>query len=125
MTSITLRTPRDVRTLIPAGPAHAFITAYDGFFYDAAITATIRMRNGTTHTEPIPAADYPTPGALGLNTLPQFLSTLQRDAKQLQSQTQGSRARAIRAIDNIDARIARLKAMIAYRQAHRTLLPPN
>ena len=51
--SITLVTPRDVRTLRPSGPNHAFIVVYDGQFFRGSITATIALRDGHTVTESV------------------------------------------------------------------------
>jgi len=46
--SVTLRTPRDVRTLRPVGGV--FLAVYDGFFYDGdlVVTAHLRDRRSTT-----------------------------------------------------------------------------
>jgi hypothetical protein len=52
--SITLATPRDVRTLRPAGPQHVFIVVYDGQFFRGDILATILLRDGRTITQPVP-----------------------------------------------------------------------
>ena len=42
--SVTIRTPRDVRTLIPS---EGFVMAvYDGQFPGGKVTATARMRDG-------------------------------------------------------------------------------
>lgn len=57
--SVTLATPRDVRTLRPSGPAHVFIVVYDGQFFRGAITATIALRDGRTVTEPVPNPNAP------------------------------------------------------------------
>jgi hypothetical protein len=65
--SVTLSTPRDVRTLRPSGPLHVLIAVYDGEFFRGAIVATIRLRDGRTVTEPVlnglvgPASEPPTP----------------------------------------------------------------
>jgi hypothetical protein len=44
--SVTIRTPRDVRTLIPSSPAHAILAVYDGRFPAGKVTATARMKDG-------------------------------------------------------------------------------
>jgi hypothetical protein len=44
--SVTIRTPRDVRTLVPASAAHAIIAVYDGRFPGGNVTATARMKDG-------------------------------------------------------------------------------
>jgi hypothetical protein len=46
--AVTLRTPRDVRTIRPVGGA--FLAVYDGAFYGGTITATARTRDGRTQT---------------------------------------------------------------------------
>jgi hypothetical protein len=51
--SVTLATPRDVRTLRPTGPQHVFIVVYDGQFFRGAITATILLRDGRTVTQSV------------------------------------------------------------------------
>jgi hypothetical protein len=54
VTSVTIVTPRDVRTLRPRGPHHALIAVYDGQFFTGKITATVLLRGGRTVTEQIP-----------------------------------------------------------------------
>ncbi|MDA0164899.1 hypothetical protein OM076_31810 [Solirubrobacter ginsenosidimutans] len=44
--SVTIRTPRDVRTLVPSGLAHAIIAVYDGGFPTGKVTATAHMKDG-------------------------------------------------------------------------------
>jgi hypothetical protein len=56
VTSITLRTPRDVRTVRP-GPGGLFLAVYDGVFYDGQIHAVARMRDGSTITHTFPIGD--------------------------------------------------------------------
>ena len=51
--SITLRTPRDIRTLRP-GPGGLFMAVYDGAFYDGRIEAIAHMRDGRTITQTFP-----------------------------------------------------------------------
>ena len=55
--SITLRTPRDVRTIKPAGGT--FLAVYDGSFYGGEIVATAHLRDGRTVTARQPAAFLP------------------------------------------------------------------
>jgi hypothetical protein len=54
VTAVTLETPRDVRTLIPGGPAHAIIAVYDGTFTTGTVTVTAHFRDGHTHREALP-----------------------------------------------------------------------
>lgn len=44
--SVTIRTPRDVRTLVPSPEHHLFIAVYDGQFPGGDATATAHLRNG-------------------------------------------------------------------------------
>ena len=44
--SVTIRTPRDVRTLVPTSPAHAVLAVYDGLFPGGKVTATARFKDG-------------------------------------------------------------------------------
>ncbi|HEV3283036.1 MAG TPA: hypothetical protein VG010_02430 [Solirubrobacteraceae bacterium] len=52
--SVTLVTPRDVRTLRPSGPQHALIVVYDGQFFQGLITANVLLHDGRTVTEQVP-----------------------------------------------------------------------
>ena len=53
VTSITIATPRDVRTLIPGRRSHAFLAAYDGDFPAGEITLTAHLANGGHHVDRI------------------------------------------------------------------------
>lgn len=44
--SVTIRTPRDVRTLVPSSRFHAILTVYEGRFPGGEVTATARMADG-------------------------------------------------------------------------------
>jgi hypothetical protein len=46
--SITIATPRDVRTIVPTSPAHAFIAVYDGGFPTGRIVTTAHFADGTS-----------------------------------------------------------------------------
>jgi hypothetical protein len=46
--SITIATPRDVRTLVPTSPAHAFIAVYDGSFPTGKIVTTAHFADGSS-----------------------------------------------------------------------------
>lgn len=48
---ITMATPRDVRTIVPAGPAHAFLIVYDGEFSAGTTTITAHFKDGRTWTD--------------------------------------------------------------------------
>jgi hypothetical protein len=58
VTSITLSTPADVRTVEPTGATHVFIVVYDGVFYRGTFTATALLKSGRTVTQQIPAGLY-------------------------------------------------------------------
>lgn len=48
---ITFASPRDVRTIAPSGPAHAFIVAWDGdFAASGSVRITTHLKDGTTRT---------------------------------------------------------------------------
>lgn len=53
--SVTIATPRDVRTLVPAGRAHAIIAVYDGTFPTGEVTVTATFRDGSHKVEHIDA----------------------------------------------------------------------
>ena len=44
--TVTIRTPRDVRTLVPSADAHAILAVYDGRFPGGTVTATARFKDG-------------------------------------------------------------------------------
>jgi hypothetical protein len=46
--SVTIATPRDVRTLIPAGRSRSFIAAYDGQFIGGETVVSARFSDGST-----------------------------------------------------------------------------
>jgi hypothetical protein len=48
---ITVRTPRDVRTLAPSPLGHAFLAVYDGDFPAGRLEITAQLKNGKTWTE--------------------------------------------------------------------------
>jgi hypothetical protein len=43
--TVTIRTPRDVRTLVPSAK-HAILAVYDGRFPGGKVTATARFKDG-------------------------------------------------------------------------------
>ena len=51
---ITIKTPNDVRTLIPAGPQHAFLAAYAGGFPTGQLIVSALLADGSTHTTSLP-----------------------------------------------------------------------
>ncbi|HWI73127.1 MAG TPA: hypothetical protein VNT55_14325 [Baekduia sp.] len=52
--SVTLETPRDVRTLIPSGPNHSIMAVYDGGFPTGALKITARFKDGHVQTDELP-----------------------------------------------------------------------
>jgi hypothetical protein len=51
--SVTLVTPRDVRTITPSPREHAFAAVYDGVFATGGIEIRARMRDGSVHREQV------------------------------------------------------------------------
>jgi hypothetical protein len=51
---VTLRTPRDVRTLVPSATGHAVLAVYDGLFVDGTLELTAHLRDGNTWTQRLP-----------------------------------------------------------------------
>jgi hypothetical protein len=139
--SVTLATPRDVRTLLPSGPEHVFIVVYDGQFFRGAITATIELRDGHTVTEAVPNPDSPGPPATA-PAPPSLAKQLQRDRVTLagmrsqvaQAEHANPRQRKkilggaplpqiVQGLRDIRAIVATERARIAYLQAHPGILP--
>lgn len=52
--TITVTSPRDVHTLIPAGPAHAWLVVYDGTFPTGTMTLTSTFADGGTARTELP-----------------------------------------------------------------------
>ena len=46
-----MRTPRDVRTLVPSPVGHAILAVYDGDFPAGELEITAHLRGGKTWTE--------------------------------------------------------------------------
>jgi hypothetical protein len=51
--SLTFRTPRDVRTLVPSGPARAFLVVYDGQFPAGRSELVATLESGRQEREPL------------------------------------------------------------------------
>ncbi|WP_210495309.1 hypothetical protein [Patulibacter sp. SYSU D01012] len=49
--AITLKTPRDIRTVRPTGPAHAFLAVVDGTFASGRSRTIYRFADGTTRVD--------------------------------------------------------------------------
>jgi hypothetical protein len=119
--SVTLSTPSDVRTLRPAGPLHAVLAVYDGYFLRGNLTATVQLRDGRVQSEQIP--DYSS-GAYR----PEPLTTRLREAKQTLTQLR-ARARSRRGsheqsfVAPMQAQIQAIERRVAYDRAHPGLLP--
>lgn len=52
--SVTLRSPRDVRTLVPDGDAHVFLVVYDGSFPAGRLETTATFADGKTARDSTP-----------------------------------------------------------------------
>lgn len=48
--TITLKSPRDVRTVVPSSPAHAYLVVYDGTFTAGELRMTSTFGDGTSST---------------------------------------------------------------------------
>jgi hypothetical protein len=138
--SITLATPRDVRTLRPSGPRHAFLVVYDGQFFRGQITATIALSDGRTVTESVPNSNEPgmpaaprTPSPArrlrsdettlaGMRT--QLASAEHADPHRRVKILHGaSLVQILQGLRQIEAVVAVEKARIAYIEAHPGVLP--
>ena len=140
--SITLATPRDVRTLRPSGPRHAFIVVYDGQFFRGEITATIALRDGRIVTEPVPNSNEPGADEPAAPRTPPLAKRLQSDETTLKGmRTQvadaehaGPRrrekaldgaplAQIVHGLRQIEAAVAADQGRIAFIKAHPGVLP--
>lgn len=54
--SLTFASPSDVRTIVPAGPAHAFIIVYGGGFPTGELRIVTHFRDGHTRTDKVPVS---------------------------------------------------------------------
>ncbi len=122
--SVTLATPRDVRTLRPAGPRHVFIVVYDGQFFRGAITATILLRDGRTVTQSVLTGA----GVGGTTPEPPSLATQLHDVLAQISGIQ-QRGRQIPARHAEDRELREMadtiERRIAYESSHPGLLPES
>ncbi len=57
--SVTIASPRDVRTVVPSPRVHAFAAIYDGRFATGRITMTARLANGRTYRTAPFSPEYP------------------------------------------------------------------
>ncbi len=137
--SVTLATPRDVRTLRPSGPEHVMIAVYDGQFFGGEITATVEMRDGRTITEVVPngpGGSLPRPPAPSLATrLHQdriTLAGMRSEVARAAHASPGQRERVlhgapfsqiVQGLHGIEAIVAAEEARIAYLAAHPDVLP--
>jgi hypothetical protein len=126
VSSITLSTPADVRTLRPSGPLHTIIAVYDGYFLRGKITATIRLADGQTKTENIAGgagviASNPQPASLHVQ-----LVSIEQQLAEVRRPRPGAHGRFTadgQLVRVIQSRIDAIKRRIAYRQGHPDLLP--
>jgi hypothetical protein len=138
--SVTLATPRDVRTLRPSGPEHVLIVVYDGQFFGGEITATVELRDGRTVTEAVPngpGGNRPT-----APPVPSLATRLRRDRITLAGmRSQVTRAahaspgqrqkilhgapfsQIVQGLRGIEANVAAEEGRIAYLAAHPGVLP--
>jgi hypothetical protein len=140
--SVTLATPRDVRTLRPSGPKHVFIVVYDGQFFRGAITATIALRDGRTVTEPVPNPNAPLGTGPPAPSTPSLAKRLRSDETTLAGmRSQVARAehadprrrekvlggaplgQIVSGLRDIEASVAADRARVAYVKSHPGILP--
>jgi hypothetical protein len=119
--SVTLSSPSDVRTLRPAGPLHAILAVYDGYFLRGNLTATVRLRDGRVQTEQIvgygPGLQEPEPLTVRLRVDREILAQpLPRTDTRGAAQQRGFLAPA-------KAQIRAIERRIAYAREHPGLLP--
>ncbi len=121
--SVTLTTPRDVRTLRPSGPQHALIVVYDGQFFRGAITATVMLRDGHSITEQVP--DGPGGIAASAPPTPSLTAMLRSTRRQLAQERQHKRRlpRFAPRPPSLAAIVAVIERRIAYESAHPGRLP--
>jgi hypothetical protein len=48
---VTIRTPRDVRTLVPSAAGRTFLAVFDGMFVDGELVLTYHLRGGRSLVE--------------------------------------------------------------------------
>ncbi|MHB8532094.1 MAG: hypothetical protein ACYDC2_05185, partial [Solirubrobacteraceae bacterium] len=138
--SVTIATPRDVRTLRPVGPSHVLIVVYDGQFFRGALTATVQLRDGRTITEHIQkgpggAAGEPPPAPSRAARLRSDEATLRGLAQQVRraphqhggGRSAGPPVPSQRTLQEgyvqLRAVVRAERARIAYERAHPGVLP--
>jgi hypothetical protein len=132
VTSVTLSTPRDVRTLRPTGRLHVIIAVYDGQFFRGVLTATVTLRNGRTETEPLLGAPDTAAPPLPVQSLTAMLHTGERQLAELRAGpaprrgTQGPPgSRSREALVRLAERLRTIRARIAYERSHPGELPQS
>jgi hypothetical protein len=122
--SVTIATPRDVRTLRPQGPQHVFVVVYDGQFFRGRVTATILLRNGRTVSQQVPvpdsAGEEPPAGAPSLRSQ---LDSFRRQLAARRAHRPGATPPPGSPPEQLRARIRALAGRIAYERAHPGVLP--
>lgn len=118
--TVTITTPRDVRTLRPTGPQHAFIAVYDGYFYSSIVTITAQLKDGHTITQTIPQADLGPDYAR--SSLTQQLRQAQEDLKRAPGLSKHAPASLVALNTKY---ITLIRAALNYRHTHPGALPPE
>jgi hypothetical protein len=114
--AVTISTPRDVRTLRPAGPLKVMIAVYDGQFFRGALIATVLFKDGRTATEPL----FGPAGAVSFS--PPLATQLRDMEAQMRGGRPGGRS-PHRVPEEVSARVETIRRRIAYERAHPGLLP--
>jgi hypothetical protein len=128
VSSITLSTPSDVRTLRPSGPLHTIIAVYDGYFLRGEITARISLTSGQIRTETITSGparmlvSNPQPPSLAvrLSSAEQQLAEIRHPRLSVRGHPRPVDLQLVRAIQSdIDV----IRRRIAYERMRPGLLP--
>jgi hypothetical protein len=123
VSSITLSTPADVRTLRPSGSLHTIIAVYDGYFLRGRITATIKLADGHTKVEEV------APGLLASNpetsSLASQLASTERQLAEVRHPRSRGRRRGVdgQLVRILQSHIATIERRVAYERFHPELLP--
>lgn len=122
--SVTITTPRDVRTVTPLGAHRAFIVVYDGFFYGSTVTATAKLRDGRTVTDDVQGATYPNPGG-GSSSLQAILAHVTRARARIRSLGHLPAGYLRRAEASNRRMIQAITRRLRYEHGHPGVLPPD
>ncbi len=129
--SVTISTPSDVRTLRPAGPLHALLAVYEGFFVRGTIVAKIALRDGRVQTETLHApgagAAEPPSGATAADRLAatrRQIAAVRATLSRYRARGETKRARAdVTFLATMRSFLRVAEERLAFQQSHPGLLP--